>query len=83
MSAPPSPSSARAGTSLPSSTDTTPKAGVSVRSVRTTGAWAKKSGGGTPDKPESARVGGCGQHDGVGAAVACCFFRRVWSECCE
>lgn len=55
VSAPPSPSSARAGTSLPSSTDTTPKAGVSVRSVRTTGAWAKKSGGGTPDKPESAR----------------------------
>lgn len=55
VAAPPSPSSARA--SLPSSSDTTPKAGISVRSMRTTGTWAKKAGSGnTPDKFDGARV---------------------------
>ncbi|KAI3423806.1 hypothetical protein D9Q98_009643 [Chlorella vulgaris] len=53
VAAPASPSSNRA--SLPSSADNTPRAGVSVRSVRTTGGWAKKSAGGTPDKAESTK----------------------------
>jgi hypothetical protein len=58
VAAPASPSSNRA--SLPSSADNTPRAGVSVRSVRTTGGWAKKGAGGTPDKAESTKVGiGC------------------------
>ncbi|KAL4443933.1 hypothetical protein ABPG75_011670 [Micractinium tetrahymenae] len=56
VATPASPSGSRS--SLPSSADTTPKAGVgvSVRSVRTTGAWAKKGGaGGTPDKADAGR----------------------------
>lgn len=59
VATPASPSGSR--NSLPSSADTTPKAGVgvSVRSVRTTGAWAKKGGaGGTPDKADAGRVSG-------------------------
>ncbi|PRW58349.1 SM Sec1-family [Chlorella sorokiniana] len=56
VATPASPSSARSGG--PSSADTTPKAGfgASVRSVRTTGAWAKKSGAAaSPDKGEVAK----------------------------
>ncbi|PSC68723.1 SM Sec1-family [Micractinium conductrix] len=51
VSTPASPSGSRPG-SMPSSADTTPKAGLSVRSVRTTGGWARKGAGGTPDKAE-------------------------------
>lgn len=58
VSTPASPSGSR--TSLPSSADTTPRAGLgqgqSVRSIRTTGAWAKKGGaGGTPDKADTSK----------------------------
>jgi hypothetical protein len=55
VATPSSPSGSR--TSLPSSADNTPKAGVSVRSVRTTGGWAKKNSG-SPEKPEMGKVGG-------------------------
>lgn len=62
VATPASPSGSRA--SQPSSADTTPRAGLgaSVRSVRTTGAWAKKGGAGggpgaSPDaKPDLGRV---------------------------
>lgn len=67
VATPASPSGSR--TSLPSSADTTPKAGVgvSVRSVRTTGAWAKKGGtGGTPDKADAGRVSGSWAAGGAG-----------------
>ena len=65
MATPSSPSGSR--TSLPSSADNTPKAGVSVRSVRTTGGWAKKNSG-SPEKPELGTVGGRtgGRTDGWG-----------------
>ena len=55
VATPSSPSGSRS--SLPSSADNTPKAGVSVRSVRTTGGWAKKNSG-SPEKPEMGKVGG-------------------------
>lgn len=64
MSTPASPSGSRPG-SMPSSADTTPKAGLSVRSVRTTGGWARKGAGGTPDKAEKDKVGGVGARGGL------------------
>lgn len=43
--------SSPSASSLPSSADTTPKAGFSARTIRTTGAWAKKASG-TPPKED-------------------------------